>query len=122
MEDIPNGMYLYSIAFLSSLKLSLLVPEDGFQPLACPQEQGWGFRKEEEAQDTAHWGSWWAVAKYRRHTGTVSSPGIPAEFMCPCPSSASVHLIKHQGSIFSWMPEDLFSPFLRPSSPLPRFG
>lgn len=55
-EDVSQGMYLSSIAFLSSMKLSLLVPQDGS---SC----GWvarmrtgveQWRMEEEAEGTTH--------------------------------------------------------------------
>lgn len=69
-EDVSRGMYLSSIAFLSSMKLSLLVPQDGS---SC----GWvarmrtgveQWRMEEEAEGTSHRASQWAAAKYHRHT------------------------------------------------------
>lgn len=112
---MSKGEYLYSIVFLASVKLSLLVPQDGSSHRPIPRTGDGRRGREEEAQ-----GSLWAVIKHHRWTGAaVRSPGSPAESMCPCSSSASVHLIKRQGSISSWMTEDLFSPFLRSSSPAP---
>ena len=62
-EDVSGGMYLSSIAFLSSMKLSLLVPQDGS---SC----GWvaRMRTEEGAQGISHQASLWAAAKCHRHT------------------------------------------------------
>lgn len=117
---MSKGVYLYSIVFLASVKLSFLVPQDGSSHRPIPRTGDGRRGREAEAQGTSGRGSLRAVTKHHRWTGAaVRSPGSPAESMCPCFSSASVHLIKCQGSISSWMPEDLFSPFLRSSSPAP---